>query len=71
MIVIVFTEQHSISELEMGIREVLTAPRCPWQNAYAERLIASLGVRHQPGWIIFSLDGRYAYPSDRRDFRAL
>ena len=27
---------------EMGIREVLTAPRCPWQNPYAERFIGSL-----------------------------
>src|SRR3989449_4235271 len=27
---------------EMGICEVLTAPRCPWQNAYAERFIGSL-----------------------------
>src|SRR6266446_1486706 len=27
---------------EMGIREVLTAPRSPWENAYAERLIGSL-----------------------------
>lgn len=27
---------------EIGIREVLTAPRCPWQNAYAERFIGSL-----------------------------
>jgi len=26
----------------MGIREVLTAPRSPWQNAYAERLIGSI-----------------------------
>jgi transposase InsO family protein len=26
----------------MGIREVQTAPRCPWQNAYVERLIGSL-----------------------------
>jgi transposase InsO family protein len=26
----------------MGIREVLAAPRCPWQNAYAERFIGSL-----------------------------
>jgi putative transposase len=25
-----------------GIEEVLTAPRSPWQNAYAERLIGSL-----------------------------
>src|SRR5882724_8830043 len=26
----------------MGIREVLPAPRSPWQNAYAERLIGSI-----------------------------
>ena len=27
---------------EMGISELLTAPRSPWQNAYAERFIGSL-----------------------------
>jgi transposase InsO family protein len=27
---------------EMGIREVLTAPKSPWQNPYAERFIGSL-----------------------------
>jgi putative transposase len=26
----------------MGVREVLTAPRSPWQNPYAERLIGSI-----------------------------
>jgi transposase InsO family protein len=26
----------------MGIKEVLTAPRSPWQNPYAERLIGSI-----------------------------
>jgi transposase InsO family protein len=26
----------------IGIEEVLTAPRSPWQNAYAERLIGSI-----------------------------
>lgn len=26
----------------MGIREVLTAPRSPWQNPYVERLIGSV-----------------------------
>ena len=25
--------------------------------------IASLPLRDQPGWVTFSLDGRYAYPS--------
>jgi putative transposase len=27
---------------EMGIREILTAPRAPWQNPYAERFLGSL-----------------------------
>jgi transposase InsO family protein len=27
---------------EIGIHEVLTAPRSPWQNAYAERFIGSI-----------------------------
>ena len=26
----------------MGIREVLTAPQSPWQNAFVERLIGSI-----------------------------
>jgi putative transposase len=26
----------------MGIKEVVTAPRSPWQNAYIERLIGSI-----------------------------
>ncbi len=26
----------------IGIKEVLTAPRSPWQNPYAERLIGSI-----------------------------
>ena len=26
----------------MGILEVLTAPQCPWQNAFVERLIGSI-----------------------------
>jgi transposase InsO family protein len=26
----------------MGVQEVLTAPRSPWQNPYAERLIGSI-----------------------------
>jgi putative transposase len=26
----------------MGIKELVTAPRSPWQNPYAERLIGSI-----------------------------
>jgi len=39
MIAIVFMEQHFVEE--MGIREVVTAPRSPWQNPYAERFLGS------------------------------
>ncbi len=28
--------------LAMGIEEVVTAPRSPWQNAFAERVIGSI-----------------------------
>jgi hypothetical protein len=27
------------------------------------RQVASIKLRDQPGWVTFSLDGRYAYPS--------
>jgi DNA-binding beta-propeller fold protein YncE len=32
-------------------------------TADAPKQIASLPLREQPGWVTFSLDGRYAYPS--------
>jgi transposase InsO family protein len=32
--------RHRIASL--GIEEVLTAPQCPWQNPYAERLVGSI-----------------------------
>ena len=35
---------HEMTE-RLGIREVLTAPRSPWQNPYVERLIGS--IRHE------------------------
>jgi hypothetical protein len=33
----------------MGIKQVLSAPRSPWQRACAERLIATILGPHQPG----------------------
>jgi transposase InsO family protein len=35
-----FDFQHRVAS--MGIEEVLTAPRSPWQNAYVERIIGSI-----------------------------
>jgi hypothetical protein len=32
-------------------------------TAMPPRQVASIEVREQPGWVTFSLDGRYAYPS--------
>jgi transposase InsO family protein len=34
-------EGHEVAN-SLGIREVLTAPQSPWQNAYVERLIGSI-----------------------------
>ena len=38
----IYGEEFCETAKWMGIREVLTAPRSPWQNAYAERLIGSI-----------------------------
>ena len=35
----------------MGIEEVLTAPRSPWQNAFVERVIGASG---ENAWIMSS-----------------
>jgi transposase InsO family protein len=38
----------------MGIEEVLTAYRCPWQNPYSERLNGSIRREYLDQAIIFS-----------------
>ena len=37
-----FREKFQETASWLGIREVLTAPQSPWQNAYVERLIGSI-----------------------------
>jgi transposase InsO family protein len=41
----------------MGIEEVLTAPRSPWQNGYAERLIGSIRRECLDQLIVFNARG--------------
>jgi transposase InsO family protein len=38
----VYGERFSRQATTLGIREVIIAPRSPWQNAYAERVIGSI-----------------------------
>jgi len=38
----IFGEEFSRRIIGMGIEEVMTAPRSPWQNPYVERLIGSI-----------------------------
>jgi putative transposase len=37
-----------------GITEVVTAPRSPWQNPYAERVIGSILREHLDHIVIFN-----------------
>jgi transposase InsO family protein len=38
----------------MGIKEVVTAPRAPWQNPYVERVIGSIRREHLDHVVIFN-----------------
>jgi transposase InsO family protein len=62
----------------MGITEVITAPRSPWQNPYAERLIGSIRRECLDHVIIFNerhlsrvLSGYFQYHHDTRTHLSL
>ena len=47
----------NVTATAMGMREVLTAPRSPWQNAYVERFIGSVRRECLDHVIVVSADG--------------
>jgi len=38
----IYGSEFAAATLDMGMEEVLSAPRSPWQNPYVERLIGSI-----------------------------
>jgi len=46
---------------DMGIQEVLSAPRCPWQRAYVERLIGSIRRECLDHMIVFNEASLYQH----------
>ena len=59
---------------QIGIEEVLTAPRCPWQNPFVERVICSLRrvyLDHVLVWDERSLQRYLAYYHEWRTHLSL
>ena len=50
----IFGEEFVSQVKAMGIKEVLSAPRCPWQRAYVERLIGSIRRECLDHVVVFS-----------------
>jgi transposase InsO family protein len=46
---------------DMGIQEVLSAPRCPWQRAYVERIIGSIRRECLDHMIVFNEASLYQH----------
>jgi transposase InsO family protein len=46
---------------DMGIQEVLSAPRCPWQRAYVERVIGSIRRECLDHMIVFNEASLYQH----------
>jgi hypothetical protein len=52
----------------MGIREVLIAPKSPWQNPYCERVIGSIRRECLDHFIILSENHLYRILKDYMDY---
>jgi putative transposase len=52
----------------MGIKEVLSAPRSPWQRAYIERVIGTLRRECLDHVIVFSEAGLYRHLRNFADY---
>jgi len=50
----IFGEEFVSQVKAMGIKQVLSAPRCPWQRAYVERLIGSIRRECLDHVVVFS-----------------
>jgi transposase InsO family protein len=50
----IFGEEFVSQVKAMGIKQVLSAPRCPWQRAYLERLIGSIRRECLDHVVVFS-----------------
>ena len=63
----IYGDRFKIRVRNMGIEEVLTAYRCPWQNPYSERLNGSIRRECLDRVIIFS-EGHWRDPLERVQF---
>jgi putative transposase len=50
----IFGDEFAKQVRDMGIQEVLSAPRCPWQRAYVERVIGSIRRECPDHMIVFN-----------------
>jgi putative transposase len=50
----IFGDEFTQQARDLGIEEVLSAPRSPWQRAYVERVIGTIRRECLDHWIVFS-----------------
>jgi putative transposase len=57
----IFGDDFAKQVRDMGIQEVLSAPRCPWQRAYVERVIGSIRRECLDHMIVFNEASLYQH----------